>query len=151
MRCAGISSALQSLEPAFHQDLNGDGTIGLHTTVIESSGATALSQLADTYLLSGTSLKFSGAPVTAGQFGRDGRRFAAEQVAGGYEVVWKMGADQYILWTTDGSGNWLSQSACCLEPAPPLVSREADFHQDLNDDGTIASPPSLTFADDPFR
>ena len=144
------SSALQSLEPAFHQDINSDGTIGLHTTVIEAFGATALSQLADTYLLSGTSLKFGGAPVTAGQFGA-WTPFAAEQVAAGYEVVWKMGADQYILWTTDGSGNWLSQSAVLSGASAAVVSREADFDQDLNDDGTIASPPSLTFADDPFR
>ncbi len=147
---SGGSSALQSVEPAFHQDINGDGTIGLHTTVIESFGATALSQLADTYLLSGTSLKFSGAPVTTGQFGA-WTPIAAEQVAGGYEVAWKMGADQYVLWTTDGSGNWLSQSAVLSGTSAALVSHEADFDQDLNGDGTIGSPPSLLLADDPFR
>ena len=148
----GISSLLQSAEPGFHQDLNGDGTIGLHTTVIESSGATALSQLADTYLLSGTSLKFSGAVVTAGQFA-GWTPIAAEQAAGGYEVAWKMGADQYVLWAVDGNGNWLSQSAVLSGASAALVSHEADFHQDLNDDGTIGSPPSLLLADtnDPFR
>jgi serralysin len=147
---SGGSSALQSLEPAFHQDINGDGTIGLHTTVIESFGATALSQLADTYLLSGTSLKFGGAPVTAGQFGA-WTPIAAEKVGGGYEVAWKMGTDQYILWTTDGSGNWLSQTAVLSGASAALVGHEADFHQDLNNDGAIGAPPSLLLADDPFR
>jgi len=147
---SGGSSALQSREPAFQQDLNGDGTIGLHATVIESSGTTTLSQLADTYLLSGTSLRFAGAPVTAGQFGA-WTPIAAEQVAGGYEVAWKMGADQYILWTTDGSGNWQSQGAVLSGTSAALVSREAFFHQDLNNDGTIGPPPSALSADDPFR
>lgn len=147
---SGGGSALQSLEPAFRQDLNGDGTIGLHATLMESFGATALSQLADTYLVSGTSLKFAGAPVTAGQFGA-WTPIAAEQLDGGYAVAWKMGADRYILWTTDGGGNWLSQSAVLSGESAAVVSREADFHQDLNGDGTIGSSSSLMLADDLFR
>jgi hypothetical protein len=39
---SGNSAALESLEPSFHQDLNGDSVIGLPTTVIEASGALAL-------------------------------------------------------------------------------------------------------------
>jgi serralysin len=153
---AGSSSSLQSAEPGFHQDLNGDGTTGLHTTVIESLGSTILAQVADTFSLqaaggsSGPSLRYAGAPVTAGQFG-GWTPIAAERVSGGYEVAWKMGADQYILWTTDGSGNWLSQGAVLSGASAALVSHEADFHQDVNNDGTIGAPPSLLLADDPFR
>ena len=33
---SGTSTALESLETSFHQDLNGDGQIGLATTVIET-------------------------------------------------------------------------------------------------------------------
>ena len=80
-----------------------------------------------------------------------------EQTAGGYEVAWKAaGVDQYMVWTTDGSGNWLSQSAVLSGASAALISREADFHQDLNNDGTIGTPPSLALAstndfNDPFR
>ena len=39
---AGSDTGLESLETSFHQDLNGDGTIGVPTTVIESFGSTSL-------------------------------------------------------------------------------------------------------------
>ena len=39
---SGSSSALQSFETSFHQDLNGDGAIGVPGTVIELAGATSL-------------------------------------------------------------------------------------------------------------
>src|SRR5258708_2285168 len=72
---SGGSAALQSLEPSFHQDLNGDGVTGPHTTVIEAQGSTSLVQVADEYFLypvggsSGPALSYNGAPVTVGEFG----------------------------------------------------------------------------------
>ena len=39
---SGNSYALESLEPVFNQDLNGDGTIGLTTTVIQTETPTRL-------------------------------------------------------------------------------------------------------------
>ena len=71
---SGASYALQSLETSFHQDLNGDGQIGLVTTVIETQGATDLTQVGNHYFLydsvgSGPSLKYAGADFVAGQFG----------------------------------------------------------------------------------
>src|SRR5258708_22699964 len=57
---------------------------------------------------SGPELKFSAAPVTAGQFGA-WAPIGAEQTATGYEVAWKVtGADQYTVWNTDSSGNFTS-------------------------------------------
>ena len=53
-----------------------------------------------------------GAPVVAGQFGQSWTPIGAEQTASGYEVAWKMtGADQYTVWTTDNSGNYLSSAS----------------------------------------
>ena len=72
---SGLSSALQSAEPSFHQDLNGDGIIGPHTTVIEAQGSTSLVQVANNYFLfpvggsSGPELSYNGAPFVAGQTG----------------------------------------------------------------------------------
>src|SRR6185312_8286529 len=71
---SGNSNALMSLENSFHQDLNGDGHIGVSGTggtggtggtVIESNGATSLTQVGDQYYLYdskgvGPSLKISG-------------------------------------------------------------------------------------------
>ena len=44
----------------------------------------------------------------------------AEQTASGYEVAWKVtGADQYTVWTTDNSGNYVSSLlTSCRERAP---------------------------------
>ena len=48
---SGTSTAMESLETSFNQDLNGDGHIGLVTTAIETQGATDLTQVADHYFL----------------------------------------------------------------------------------------------------
>jgi 20S proteasome alpha/beta subunit len=142
----GSSLALESFEPSFHQDLNGDGTIGPVTTVIEALGSTSLVQVANTYSLypvggsSGPQLRYSGAPVLTGEFGA-WAPIGAEQTAGGYEVAWKVtGADQYQVWSTDSSGNYLS-SIIGTVPGSSLAleSLEPSFHQDLNGDGVIGS------------
>src|SRR6185295_15945824 len=98
------------------QDLNHDGLVGLVTTVIETQGATDLTQAGGHYLLynsvgSGPSLKYAGADYVAGQFGT-WAPIGAEKTATGYEVAWKNGvADQYIIWNTDASGNDLSMTS----------------------------------------
>ena len=50
----------------------------------------------------------------AGQFGA-WAPIGAEQTASGYEVAWKIaGADQYTVWNTDSSGNYIwNMSARC--------------------------------------
>ena len=43
---SGTSVALQSIETSFHQDLNGDGVIGVPpATVIEAYGSTSLTEI----------------------------------------------------------------------------------------------------------
>src|SRR5262249_10630981 len=91
---SGSDLSLQSLEPGFQQDRNGAGIIGFVPVMLEQFGATKLSQVGNTYMVSpvaggsGPQLKFNGAPVTAGFFGA-WVPFAAEQIAGGgYELAW---------------------------------------------------------------
>ncbi len=59
-------------------------------------------------------LSYGGAPVVAGQLEQSGSPWVpigAEQTATGYEVAWKVaGADQYTVWNTDSSGNYLSSA-----------------------------------------
>ena len=103
---------MKSFEASFQQDLNGDGTVGLTTKVIEAAGSTSLVQAGENYNLSsggsGPTLKAYGTAVDAGQFG-GWTPIGVEQTATGYQVAWKLtGQDQYTVWNTDNSGNYVS-------------------------------------------
>jgi hypothetical protein len=80
--------------------------------------------------------------VAAGQFDQFGGPWApigAEQTASGYEVAWKVtGADQFTVWNTDNSGNYVSSAFDVASgTSAALQSFETSFHQDLNGDGYI--------------
>ncbi|TYL84552.1 hypothetical protein FXB38_12745 [Bradyrhizobium cytisi] len=143
----GNATAFEALETSFHQDLNGDGTIGVRSSVIEAIGATALVSSANNYLLNpvgggtGPALKYQGAVVNAGQFGSY-VPIGAEAVSNGYEVAWKNAATgQYSVWSTDSDGNYTGNF---YMPGPgntnAFQSLEISFQQDLNGDGTIGTP-----------
>ena len=143
---SGTSAVLESFETSFQQDLNGDGSIGLQTTVIEEIGSTRLEQHGSNYFLYPNSgpaveLSFGGAPVEAGQFDAFGGPWAligAEQTASGYVVAWKViGADQFEVWNTDNSGNFVTTSDVVSGTSAVLESFETSFQQDLNGDGSI--------------
>src|SRR5713101_3069239 len=144
---SGASTALESLETTFHQDLNGDGVFGVPITVIEALGSTSLVEVGNNFYLnsnssgSGPELKYAGAAVGAGEFGA-WTPIGTEQTAGGYEVAWKNpGADQYTAWNTDSSGNFVSDTIGIVSGASTaLESLETTFHQDLNGDGVIRVP-----------
>ena len=149
---SGSSPVLESLETSFHQDLNGDGVIGLPvgTTLIQtdtnSFGSTSLVEVGSNYYLesasngSGPELKFGGAAVTAGQFGSYVLVGAALLAGGGYEVAWKIpGTEQFSIWNTDSNGNYLSFTALS-GTSTALESLETSFNQDLNGDGVIGIP-----------
>jgi protocatechuate 3,4-dioxygenase beta subunit len=158
---SGSSTALQTIETTFHQDLNGDGVIGVPTgsspttTVIESFGSTSLTEVDHNYYLnsissgSGPELKYAGAAVSAGQFG-GWTPIGVEQTPTGYEVAWKVtGADQYSVWSTDSNGNYISNisnvNGAVSGSSSALEAIETEFHQDLNGDGAIGVPvPAAT-------
>ena len=140
---SGASYALQSAETALHQDLNGDGHIGPVATAIEADGSTSLTAVADQYFLyngvgAGPALQLGGAAVVADEFA-SWTPIGAEQTANGYEVAWKVtGADQYTVWNTDNSGNYVSNALGVVSGASyALQSAETALHQDLNGDGHI--------------
>jgi hypothetical protein len=149
---SGTSSALESLETSFHQDLNGDGVIGFPATVIEANGVISLTEVGNNFFLyavggsSGPELKYAGAAYAAGQFGA-WAPIGAEQTASGYEVAWKYaGADQYTVWNTDSSGNYIANIAVVSGTSITLESYETSFHQDLNGDGVIGVSSRGTLA-----
>src|SRR5262249_44411704 len=63
---------------------------------------------------------------------------AATETTSGYQVAWQAtGTDQYTVWNTDLSGNFLSYSGVISGDSSMLEGYESAFRQDLNDDGTI--------------
>ena len=138
----GSQWALQSAEPGFGQDLNGDGFVGPITTAIEASGATRLYDVADAYFLypeggSPVGLKVGGAMVAEGQLGA-WQPIAAEQAGSGYQVAWKLGGNIWI-WDVDSAGNYLSNGLFANGSQWALQSAETSFGQDLNGDGVVGT------------
>ena len=114
--------------------------------MIETYGSTALAQVGNNYFFNpvgggtGPELKYSGTPVTAGEFG-SWTFIGAEQIAGGgYDVALHLpGSDQYTVWGADSTGNVISNATGGIVSGPSnaLELLEPIFHQDLNGDGTI--------------
>jgi hypothetical protein len=142
----GSQYVLQSAEPGFQQDLNGDGVVGLLTTAIEGSGSTRLYDVADAYFMypssgSPVALKVGGAMLSESQLG-PWRAIGAEQVGAGYQVALKVfGGDLYTIWNVDSSGNYVSSGPNLSGSNTALQSAELTFQQDLNGDGSIGIPP----------
>jgi hypothetical protein len=158
---SGTSTSLEAIETSFHQDLNGDGVIGVPAstplapapaplisgTIIESFGSTSLVKAGSNFYLDNTSsgtgpeLKVAGAAFVAGQYG-GWTPIGVEQTATGYEVAWKVvGADQYTVWNTDSNGNYVSNALGTVSgTSTSLETIETFFHQDLNGDGVIGVP-----------
>jgi VCBS repeat-containing protein len=143
------STALEALETTFHQDLNGDGTIGVPTMVIQTNGSIALTEVGNNYFLydagTGPELKDGGKAVTAGQFGTT-VPIGAVQTATGYDVAWKIpSANEYTVWSVDSNGNYISNIIGDVPAnSAALEALETTFHQDLNGDGTIGIPGTFS-------
>lgn len=144
----GTSAALEAFETNFHQDLNGDGLIGVPVS-IETFGSTSLVVVGQNYFLdsnisgTGPELMYGGTPLTVGQF--TWTPIAAEQTSSGYEVaLWNAGTSQYSGWNTDSSGNVTSSLIGAVSgSSATLKSLEFSFHQDLNGDGVISLPGAI--------
>jgi len=149
---SGTSSTLESYETIFHQDLNGDGVIGIaNTTVLQTDGSTSLVEVGNHYFMNSTSsgtgpeLQYGGAPIVVGQ-AAPWSPIGAVQTATGYDVAWhEAGTDQYSIWSTDNNGNFLSfLTGAVSGSSAALESYESIFGQDLNGDGVTGIPAGTT-------
>ena len=155
---SGTTAALESFEPIFNQDLNGDGVVGLNPHVIQtdtsSFGSTSLAAIGNDYFLyaaggtTGPELQDNGSAVTSGEFG-GWSPIGAVQTASGYDVAWKMaGADEYTVWSTDNNGNYISNLIGAVSgTTAALESFEPIFNQDLNGDGVVGLNPHVIQTD----
>jgi serralysin len=145
---SGGSFMVESAEATFGHDFNGDGTIGVTASLVQTDGSTSLLHIADTYYMyvngNGPQLKCAGAGVTDGEFGNIAP-IGAIQTATGYEVAWKVpGSSQFTFWSTDANGNYTSNLSGLVDGTSSTVkSFEAIFHQDLNGDGVINASTSV--------
>ena len=145
---SGTSTALETAETTFSQDLNGDGVVGLKPIVMVTTtsglGTTSLTQLGDNYFLysaggtTGLELKLNGAGVLAGTLG-GWTPIGAVQTAGGYEVAWTLpGSNLFTLWSTDSNGNYISNIIGAVPGSSTAFEQaETAFGQDLNGDGVV--------------
>ncbi|MGP0083064.1 MAG: S8 family serine peptidase, partial [Steroidobacteraceae bacterium] len=114
-----------------------------------SVGSTSLTEVANEYFLYnssgvGPALKYEGADVVAAEFGA-WTPIGAVQTASGYDVAWEIpGANEYIVWSTDSNGNYISNltpvvsgTSSALESFAPI------FGQDLNGGGVTGVPTVL--------
>ncbi|WP_247392311.1 M10 family metallopeptidase C-terminal domain-containing protein [Bradyrhizobium sp. 35] len=147
---SGTSTTLENYETSFHQDLNGDGVIGIPAgaqsgTTIESFGVTRLVQVGSNYFLNpisgglGPEVIVNGSPLSAGQFS-GWSPVGAEKLSNGYELAMKSTSGQFITWTLDGSGNYVTNSAPVSGTSAALENYEPSFQQDLNGDGVVGVP-----------
>ncbi len=137
------SLALESLEPSFHQDLNGDGVIGVVSTTIATDGSTSLIQVGNNFYLddvnsgTGPSLKLEGEEYVAGDPSDSWTPVGAVQTANGYDIALKWG-NTYSISTADSNGNFTSFAQTqLLGSSLALEQWETTFNQDLNGDGTV--------------
>ncbi|WP_407118307.1 M10 family metallopeptidase C-terminal domain-containing protein [Bradyrhizobium sp. LMG 9283] len=141
----GNTNTVMSMEPTFHQDLNGDGMIGT-STVVEAAGSTSLVQVGANYYLeaistgTGPTLKYGGSAVTAGMW-TSWSPVAAEQASGGYDIAWKNSSTGvFSFWSADTNGNFTSYLAPdAAGKTSTVMSLETTFHQDLNGDGVTGT------------
>ena len=123
---------------------------GSPVITIKSFGVTSLALVDGNYVMdpvaggTGPEVSYQGTPVTAGEFGA-WTPLGAEATSTGYEVAWQNGsADQYTVWQTDSSGNYVSGIGAVSGSSSTLKTAETSFHQDLNGDGTIGVPGGTT-------
>ena len=140
---SGSNGAFEGFEGSFHQDLNGDGIIGVRTTVVD--------QVALNYFLDGVGsgagtgpeLKYGGSPVTAGQFG-GWRPIATEATANGYDIAWKVYGPRPVHHLESRQQRQLRRQCHRggLGNSGSIEGFEPIFHQDLNGDSVIGVPSS---------
>jgi len=140
------SYALQSSESVFQQDFNGDGTLGVVSSSIETAGNTKLAQVADMYFVytgdgsSGVILRQSGNYLAAGTMQQV--LGVETRTDGDYDAMMQVGSNQYEVWQFRANGDWLRRpfpfhpfSASSFQ----MQDAENRFQQDFSGNGVIGS------------
>ena len=130
----GTATDLEPLGFIFHQDLNGDGTIGVPDNrdpfpwIDQPSGNyRQLLLLSESEAVHrALSCKYNDAPFVAGQAGTWTPIGAEQTGSGGYEVAWTVpGSNQFTVWNTDSNGNFVSDTLGVVGAGNSLTLEQA--------------------------
>jgi Tryptophan-rich Synechocystis species C-terminal domain len=142
---SGASLVLAGVEAAFGETFAGAGAAATPTAIGKNGQLYDLevgaSQTGDAFELGaagvGPLLELNGGVVTKGQFAAGWNPVGAVQTGIGYQVAFENGANQFVVWNTDGNGNFTSAATGILSATSyALESLETIFGEDLNGDGT---------------
>jgi hypothetical protein len=142
---SGDSSTLEGVEANFGENFTGSGAAATPTT-IAANGTTTLAQVGNLFELNAASggtgplLEYQGSLVTAGEFG-GWTPVGAEKTRSGYEVAWSVpGANEYMVWNTDGNGNYTGNATGVVSgQSSALEDLEPAFSEDLNGNGRLSA------------
>jgi hypothetical protein len=121
---SGGNPAFETLETSFHQNLNGDGTIGIVATLIQtdtgSFGSTSLTEVGVNYYLfngsgTGPEVTFGGVTVVAGAGQFSGwAPIGVVQTATGYDVAWKDAPTNQYVFPPGGNTRGIADTASAI-------------------------------------
>ena len=140
----------------FGEDLNGDGTTGPSVTQIATNGVTELDAVANQFELNspgettGPFVELNGSPVTNTQFPAGWTPVGAVQTATGYEVAFGDGKGDFVVWNTDGNGNFTSAAtgvSVLLANSNELAGLEANFGDGKFTGATVGPAKANSIAD----
>ncbi len=139
---AGSSYALQSLEPGFGKNLNGDTVIGPTTSNIDVNSTVSLVSEADAFVVISSGqptqavLQVAGSQIVSGNFAGF-TPVAVLANSGGYEVMFKSGTS-FIGLEFNTSGNFVSAATSLLSSGTyALESLDSAFNISLDSAGPI--------------
>jgi hypothetical protein len=153
---AGNSLELQGVEAAFNDGtFLGGASAPVTATTIVDNHTTTLASVGNLFELNpdsagtGPLLELNGSVVTNSQFGAAGwTPVGALQTGTGYEVAFKSAAGTYVVWNTDGNGDYTSKATVVLSSsnstqAIELAGLEAAFGETFAAGVTAAAPTNI--------
>ena len=143
------SAAALTKETVFGIDINGDGVTGSAYTPIESAGNTKLVKDTTnkyfTQVGTATPIAIKNGVQIYENIYAGWQILAAETVNSENQIIWKNASqDLAHLWRLDSNWNWVSTEAISGLNSAAALAKETVFGIDINGDGKIGNPSSLT-------
>jgi Ca2+-binding RTX toxin-like protein len=150
---APTSTEALTLETTFQVDANNDGIIGSGFAAIESNGSTTLLRDEQRNLAVGVgnsrqAIQLNQQMVRDNQF-PDWQVLAAETVNGTNQVLWKqLSTNLLSVWNLDANWNYQSSAGGWAPTSTEVLSLEAAFQVDANNDGILYQQNDTLTGDD---
>ena len=145
------SNGVFDVETSFQMDFNGDGSVGIAYSTVHTAGNVAFQKASGSGLYAvsvngGSPLAITngGTQIYEGIYG-GWQTLAAATINGVNTVLWKnTSANRLHTWSLDSNWNYVSNQDWVDPNSADAFAFETNFNLDLNSDGTIGNPLSLT-------